>query len=96
VTLRKLGDALRNDVLSAFFRQKIRVFCRARGIEESGVTEKDRAKMSKEAVNQYESALADLVGKLPEAERLSINTALDKPTPPTEEEVAPPPSEEEI
>jgi hypothetical protein len=85
----------RNDVLSAFFRQKIRVFCRARGIEESGVTEKDRGKMSKEAVNQYEAALADLVGKLPDAERLSINTTLDKPTPPTEDEVEPPTAEEE-
>jgi hypothetical protein len=89
-------DQCRKDVLSAFFRQKVRIFCRAKGIEETNVTDKDRAKMSKEATTQYESALSDLVGKLPEPERQVIASALDKPTPPTEEEVAPPPTEEEV
>jgi hypothetical protein len=86
----------RKDVLSAFFRQKIKLFCRQKGIDESGVSEKERNKMSKEATNQYESALTDLVGKLPDPERAAIASALEKPTPPTEEEVAPPSTEEEI
>ena len=52
-------------------------------------------KLKKDARNQFESALMELVGKLPEPERVVLNTLLDKPVPPSEEEISPQTVEDE-
>ena len=79
----------RMDVLKAFYRQKIKIYCKEKGIDEKQVTEAADTRLKKEARNQFESALAELVGKLPEPEREVLNTLLDKPVPPSEEEITP-------
>jgi hypothetical protein len=79
----------RLDVLKAFYRQKVKIYCKEKGIDEKQVTETADSKLKKDAKTQFESALVELVGKLPEAERVALNASLDKPVPPTEEEITP-------
>jgi hypothetical protein len=79
----------RSDVLKAFYRQKIKVYCKEKGIDEKQVSEAVDSRLKREARTQFENALAELVGKLPEAERIQLNAALDKSVPPSEEEVTP-------
>jgi hypothetical protein len=79
----------RMDVLKAFYRQKIKIYCKEKGIDEKQVSEAVDTRLKKEARNQFESALAELVGKLPEPERVVLNALLDKPVPPSEEEITP-------
>ncbi len=85
----------RMDVLKAFYRQKIKIYCKEKGIDEKQVSEAVDTRLKKEARNQYESALVELVGKLPEPERDVLNTLLDKPVPPSEEEITPQPAEDD-
>jgi len=83
------------DVLKAFYRQKIKIYCKEKGIDEKQVSEAVDTRLKKEARNQLENALAELVGKLPEPERIALNTVLDKPVPPSEEEITPQASEDD-
>jgi hypothetical protein len=85
----------RLDVLKAFYRQKVQNYCKEKGIDEKQVTEAADIKLKKDAKNQFETALAELIGKLPEGERTALSTSLDKPVPPTEEEITPQVPEEE-
>lgn len=79
----------RLDVLKAFYRQKIKIYCKEKGIDEKQVTESADNKLKKEAKTQFENALVDLVGKLPESEHVTLNASLENPVPPTEEEITP-------
>jgi hypothetical protein len=81
--------------LKAFYRQKVKIYCKEKGIDEKQVTEAADIKLKKDAKNQFETALAELIGKLPEGERTALSTSLDKPVPPTEEEITPQVPEEE-
>lgn len=85
----------RLDVLKAFYRQKVKIYCKDKGIEEKQMTETVDGRLKKEARNQFESALTELLGRLPDPDRSALNAALDKPVPPTEEEITPVVSEEE-
>jgi hypothetical protein len=85
----------RMDVLKAFYRQKVKIYCKEKGIDEKQVSEAADMKLKKDARNQFENALTELVGKLPETERVALNTLLDKPVPPSEEEISPQPVEDE-
>ena len=85
----------RLDVLKAFYRQKIKIYCKEKGIDEKQVTEAVEGRLKKEARTQFESALTELVDKLPEPEQSALNAALDKPVPPTEEEITPIVSDDE-
>jgi hypothetical protein len=85
----------RLDVLKAFYRQKIKIYCKEKGIEEKQISETVETRLKKEARNQFESALIELIVKLPDAERIALNTALDKPVPPSEEEITPQSVEDE-
>jgi hypothetical protein len=85
----------RLDVLKAFYSQKVKIYCKEKGIDEKQVTEAADIKLKKDAKNQFETALAELIGKLPEGERTALSTSLDKPVPPTEEEITPQVPEEE-
>jgi hypothetical protein len=78
----------RLDVVHAFYRQKVKIYCKDKGIEEKQIPDAQDAKLKKEAKNQFETALIELVGKLSEAELAAIRTSLDKAVPPTEEEIA--------
>jgi len=78
----------RLDVVHAFYRQKVKIYCKDKGIEEKQIPDAQDAKLKKEAKNQFEAALIELVGKLSEAELTAIRTSLDKAVPPTEEEIA--------
>jgi hypothetical protein len=78
----------RLDVVHAFYRQKVKIYCKDKGIEEKQIPDAQDAKLKKEAKNQFEAALIELVGKLSEAELAEIRTSLDKGVPPTEEEIA--------
>jgi hypothetical protein len=86
----------RLDVVKAFYRQKVRIYCKEKAIDEKQVTDAVDNRLKKEAKNQFENALVELVGKLPEVERVALNTSLDEPVPPTEEEVAPQIAEDEL
>ncbi len=85
----------RMDVLKAFYRQKVKVYCKEKGIEEKQLTEAVDLRLKKEARNQFENALEELVGKLAELERSLLNALLDKPVPPSEEEIVPQSVEDE-
>jgi len=84
----------RSDVLQAFYRQKIKVFCRWRGIDETHVSAKDDQKLRKEALTQYVAALSDLIGKISDEDHASLKASLEK-APPTEEEISPDQNDEE-
>jgi hypothetical protein len=56
------------DVLKAFYRQKIKIYCKEKGIDEKQVTESADNKLKKEAKTQFENALVDL-----ERRTLSLN-----------------------
>ena len=58
----------RLDVLKAFYRQKIKIYCKEKGIDEKQVTESADNKLKKEAKTQFENALVDL-----ERRTLSLN-----------------------
>jgi hypothetical protein len=83
------------DVLKAFYRQKIKIYCKEKGIDEKQVSEAVDTRLKKEARNQFENALAELVINLPDAERIALNAMLDKPVPPSEEEITPQASEDD-
>jgi hypothetical protein len=85
----------RMDVLKAFYRQKIKIYCKEKGIDEKQVSEAVDTRLKKEARNQFENALAELVINLPDAERIALNAMLDKPVPPSEEEITPQASEDD-
>lgn len=78
----------RKDVLQAYYRQKIKIFCRSKGIDETHVSPRDDQRLRKEALTQYASALAEMVGKIPEEEHAALKNSLEK-APPTEEEISP-------
>lgn len=78
----------RHEVVHAFYRQKVKIYCKDKGIEEKQIPDTQDARLKKEAKTQFEAALTELVGKLPEAELAAIRTSLDKAVPPTEEEIA--------
>jgi hypothetical protein len=85
----------RQEVLNAFYRQKVKIYCKEKGIDEKQISEAAENKLKKDAKNQFETALVELVGKLPEPEHVALNTSLDKPVPPSEEEIAPQTAAEE-
>jgi hypothetical protein len=85
----------RLEVVHAFYRQKVKIFCKDKGIEEKQITDTQDAKLKKDAKAQFEAALIELVTKLPEVELAAIRSSLDKAVPPTEEEIAPPPAADE-
>ena len=66
----------------------MKIYCKDKGIEEKQIPDTQDARLKKEAKTQFEAALTELVGKLPEAELAAIRTSLDKAVPPTEEEIA--------
>jgi hypothetical protein len=85
----------RLEVVHAFYRQKVKIFCKDKGIEEKQMTDTQDARLKKDAKAQFEAALIELVTKLPEVELGAIRSSLDKAVPPTEEEIAPPPATDE-
>jgi hypothetical protein len=85
----------RREVLQAFYRQKVKVYCKDRGIEESALLDTAEKKLKKEARTQYELALTEMLGPLPADEAAAVQNALEKPAPPTEEEITHSTSEEE-
>ncbi len=85
----------RLEVVHAFYRQKVKIFCKDKGIEEKQISDTHDARLKKEAKSQFEAALTDLVGKMSEAELTAIRSSLDKSVPPTEEEISPTVSSEE-
>jgi hypothetical protein len=86
----------RKDVLSAFYRQKVKIYCKEKGIDEKTLSETVGLRLKKDAKNQFEGALVELVGKLPESEHVVLHASLDKPVPPTEEEITSTVAEDEI
>jgi hypothetical protein len=85
----------RQDVLNAFYRQKVKIYCKEKSIDEKQLSEAAETKLKNAARNQFEGALVELVGKLSEAEHNALHASLDKSVPPTEEEITPSTSEEE-
>jgi hypothetical protein len=85
----------RKEVLQAFYRQKVKIYCKDRGIEESALPDAAEKKLKKEARTQSEVGLVELLGSLPSEEATSIQIALEKPAPPTEEEITPIPQSSE-
>ena len=85
----------RREVLQAFYRQKVKIYCKDRGIEESALPDTAEKKLKKEARTQYESALTEMLGPLPADEAAAVQNALEKPAPPTEEEITHSTPEEE-
>jgi hypothetical protein len=87
----------RLDVLKAFYRQKIKIHCKEKGIDEKQISESVENRLKKEARTQFEGALVELLGaKLPDPEQSALNLALEKAVPPTEEEITPTSADEEV
>lgn len=79
----------RVEVLKSYYRQRVKIHCKEKGIDEKQLTENDENRLKKSAKNQFEDALVELLGPLPAAEHATLNAALDKPVPPSEEEITP-------
>ena len=80
--IKKYRDQCRVDVLKAYIRQKLKAYARSESIEETQIKESVRTRLSKEATQQYESALSGLPALLSEAEKLSLRALGEKPAPP--------------
>ena len=85
----------RTDVLAAFYRQKVKMYCKERGMEEHQVSDKAREALKRDSCSQYQNALATLVGPLSEQEKLDLKRVLEEPAPPSEEEISPAAGQEE-
>ena len=77
----------RQEVLNAFYRLKVKIYCKEKGIEENRISEAAGNKLKKDAKIQFEAALVELIGPLPESEHAELQSSLEKPVPPSEDEI---------